>query len=549
MPPANRGTEIESSVPANLNTGSTTMNLRTIVSVAFLLGAPTVVHAQAPAATRPNIVLILADDLGFSDLGCYGGEIPTPNLDRLAGEGMRFTQFYNCAVCLTTRASLLTGLYPRMGPDGLLRRNMVTLAEVLRAAGYRTSLSGKWHMGSKPESLPTAWGFDEYYGLADGACNYFDPVRPEPDFYMKGKVRPFFHNTTPVREFPADYYTTDAFADHAIEMIGRFTKNESKKPFFVHLCFTAPHVPLHAPEEDIARHRGRYDDGYFRLREARFERQKRLGIMDAAWKLPPVDEKLGPAQYDYDVEPWESTDRARQTRRMEVYAAMVEIMDRNVGRVLQALDDAKVAENTVVMFLSDNGGCASLPVDLQGWRAYNGDTPPGSKETYDFCGPGWGWAQSAPFRRYKTWCYEGGISTPLIVRWPGVVKPNSLTREAGHVMDLMPTLAELAQTEHPATYEGRSILPTEGKSLAPLLREGRRDGHDFLCWYLFGNRAVRQGKWKLDWGLSRGRWELYDMEADRTETRDLASEQPERVAAMAALWTEWARRAEVEEEK
>lgn len=497
-----------------------------------------------PSLIRPNIVLILADDLGYSDLGCYGSEIPTPNLDRLASEGIRFTQFYNCAVCVTTRASLLTGLYPRMGPQGLLRRSMMTIAEVLRRAGYRTSLSGKWHMGSKPESLPTAWGFDEYYGLADGACNYFNPVQPEPDFFMKGKVRPFFRNTTPITKFPPDFYTTDAFADHAIETIGRF--RWSGRPFFVHLCFTAPHVPLHASPEDISRHKGRYDDGYFRLRETRFARQRELGLLDPAWKLPAADEKLGPEQYDYEIESWESTDRRRQARRMEVYAAMVERMDRNVGRVLKALDATGQADNTIVLFLSDNGGCASLPVDMEGWRAYNGDTLPGAKETYDFCGPGWGWAQSTPFRRYKTWLYEGGISTPLIVRWPSVVKPNTRTREPGHVMDLMPTFVELAGTKYPDSFADQSILPLDGKSLVPLLRDGRREGHDFIAWYLYGNRALRQGKWKLDWGVSRKQWEVYDMEADRTETHDLAAEQPERTAAMVELWQAWARRAEVD---
>jgi len=529
------------------------MNRRIVLAALMAaIGAPAAAAEAAPS--RPNIVLILADDLGYSDLGCYGGEIPTPNLDRLAGEGLRFTQFYNCAVCVTTRASLLTGLYPRMGPEGLLRRNMVTLAEVLRAAGYRTSLSGKWHMGSKPGSLPTAWGFDEYYGLADGACHYFDPARPEPDFYMPGKVRPFFHNTTPITEFPAGYYTTDAFADHAIEMIDRFAKDEDRKPFFVHLCFTAPHVPLHAPKEDIARHHGKYDEGYFRLRETRLDRQQKLGIVDPTWKLPPADPKLSPERYDWGVEPWETADRRRQSRRMEVYAAMVEIMDRNVGRVLDALDAAGAADDTVVLFLSDNGGCASLPIDEEGWRAYNGDRLPGPNDTYDFCGPGWGWAQSAPFRRYKTWLYEGGISTPLIVRWPGVVKPHTLTREVGHVMDLMPTFVELAGTEYPTIYEGRPIEPVEGKSLVPILRSsdskgGARTGHENIFWYLYGNRAMRQGKWKLDWGVSRRQWELYDLEADRTETHDLAAEQPERVAAMAELWAEWAKRAEVAEDR
>ena len=491
------------------------------------------------APSRPNIVLILCDDLGFSDPGCYGGEIRTPNLDRLALEGMRFTQFYNCAVCVTTRVALMTGLYPRPGKRGL-RGNMVSLGEMLREAGYATALTGKWHgLGGRPIDR----GFDEYYGLLSGCCNYFNPAKPDPNFYG-GNARRFAHNAQPVTEFPDDYYTTDAFTDHAIETIQRFAKEG--KPFFLHLCYTAPHFPLQAPEQDIARYRGDYAHGYFVLRERRHKRQIELGLLDPKWKLSPVDHKTGSFSYDYEVTSWEEVEtRAREERRMEVYAAMVDRMDQGIGRLLDALDQTGVADNTVVFFLSDNGGCASWPRDEKGFEEYNRGIPVGDPRSYEFVGPGWGWAQNAPFRRHKVWTYEGGIATPLIVRWPGVVKPGAITHQVGHVIDFMPTLLELAGGTYPETSGEEPILPLEGESFAPVLRGKNHKPRDTLCWALFGNRAIRQGHWKLVWGASDQRWELYNLAMDRTETNDLATEHPERVKAMAADWERWARMCEV----
>lgn len=490
----------------------------------------------------PNIVLILADDLGFSDLGCYGGEIRTPNLDRLAREGMRFSQFYNCAVCVTTRAALLTGLHPRRRGRRLLHEDMVTLAEVLASVGYRTSLSGKWHLGSSRPNRPTDRGFEEYYGLASGCCNFFNPSRRDPVFYG-GNRRAFLDNTTPVTEFPDDYYTTDAFTDHAVRQIRRFAAGTD--PFFVHICYTAPHFPLHAKPDDIARYIGRYDDGYFVLRERRYRRMIDLGLIRAEWKLSAPDHRLGEFRYDYSITPWnEVEDLAREKRRMEVYAAMVDCLDQGVGRVLKALDTAGVADDTLVMFLSDNGGCASLPgyIDEQkraGREAYN-KALPGGIDTYDFVAPGWGWAQCTPFRRYKVWTYEGGIATPLIVRWPSVVEAGSKTDQIGHVVDFMPTLLELSGAQYPRERKGRAVEPLEGYSLLPVLQGAQRAGHQSLCWYLFGNRAIRQGRWKLVWGATAQRWELYDMHRDRTETNDLADKYPDRLAEMKAAWDKWA---------
>ena len=516
--------------------------------IAFLLVACRAsVSDTAERPPRPNIVLIMADDLGFSDLGCYGGEIETPNLDRLAREGLQFTQFYNCAVCVTTRAALMTGLHPRHGSSIRLRENMVTLAEVLRAAGYRTSLTGKWHLGSAPPRRPTDRGFEEYYGVASGCCNYFDPYQPDPEFYG-GKRRPFLHNERRITEFPAGYYMTDAFTDHTIQQIRQWA--EKDEPFFVHLCHAAPHFPLHAKPQDIARYKGRYDQGYFAIRQQRYRRQLELGILRPSWKLSGPDRQLGDFLWDYDIAPWEQIeDLVRERRRMEVYAAMVDSLDQGIGRILATLEETGVADNTLVMFLSDNGGCASYPPygkpDVaRRWAEANQELP-GGIDTYDFCAPGWGWAQCTPFRRYKVWTYEGGIATPMIARWPNKIQAGSRTDQVGHLVDFMPTVLELSGANYPATRHGQAVPPMEGRSLLPVFEGENRAPYEYLCWYLMGNRAVRHDKWKLVWGVTAKRWELYDMDTDRTETRDLAGDHPGVVAELSNAWQEFAVRVEV----
>ena len=503
----------------------------------------------APDTKRPNILLIMADDLGYSDLGAYGGEIRTPNLDRLSNQGLRFTQFYNCAVCVTTRSALLTGLHPRQSRRPRLRTNMITLAEALKEAGYATSLTGKWHLGNKPPLRPIDRGFEEYYGVMDGCCNFFNPAVADPVFYNGGRLRPFAHNDQPITEFPDGYYTTDAFSQHASETIKRFAKDG--KPFFVHLCYTAPHFPLHAFAEDIERYRGKYSDGYLATRKRRHQRQTEMGLFAVPPKLSAKEDKKGDYRYDYDVPNWKklpAAERKREEARMETYAAMVDRLDQGVGRVLQALETAGVADNTVVMFLSDNGGCATWPNGRPGqeeeFLKYNQNIPVGNGRGYEFVGKGWGWAQNAPFRQFKTWCHEGGIATPLIVRWPGRVKAGSITHQVGHIIDFMPTLLELAGSQYPKTYQQKPLLPVEGKSLLPIFQGQQRKGHASLSWELFGNRAIRQGKWKLVWGASEKRWELFDMTADRSETRDLAATFPERVKAMAEDWHTWQDRVE-----
>lgn len=501
------------------------------------------------ADERPNILLILCDDLGYSDLGCYGGEIQTPHLDRLATEGMRFTQFYNCAVCVTTRSALLTGLYPRQANPPRLRTNMITLGEAMQRAGYATSLTGKWHLGSERPLRPIDRGFDEYYGVLSGCCNFFNPAKADPVFYNGGKFRPFTHNDRRITKFPAEYYTTDAFTDHAAATIKRFAKGE--KPFFVHLCYTAPHFPLHAFPKDIARYRGKYEDGYLAMRERRHKRQAELGLFPSQPKLSAPENKKGDYRYDYDVPNWETlspAERQREEARMETYAAMVHRLDHGIGRVLKTLDEVGVSEKTVVMFLSDNGGCASWPSYRKGQEAafveYNRGVPVGDGRGYEFVGKGWGWAQNAPFRQFKTWCYEGGIATPMIVRWPGKIAASSITHQVGHIIDFMPTLLKLAGSEYPREFKGKEILPLEGKSLLPIFRGKKRKEHASLSWELFGNRAIRQGDWKLVWGASEKRWELYNLKADRSETNNLAGRFPERVAAMARDWESWKEKVE-----
>ena len=492
-----------------------------ILLCAFILCAFPLMAAKAP---RPNIILIMCDDMGWSDIGCYGGEVRTPTLDRLAREGMRFTQFYNNAKCTTTRASILTGLYPRRGKGGLLRENMVTLGEALKLAGYRTALSGKWHLGSGANTHPYRRGFDEFYGLLDGCCNFFNPKQRDPK-YKGSRIRKFGENDQELLEFPDDFYTTDAFTDHAIRCMEKFAKQDP--PFFLHICFTAPHYPLHAKPEDIAKYRGKFKMGWDKMRAARHERLVKLGLIDAKWKLSDRDSRA------YD---WATANHDHEDLRMAVYAAMIDSMDQNIGRLMAALKKSGEADNTLVLFLSDNGGCAEEP---------GGRSPkiePGPKEFYAAVGPAWGWAQNAPFRRYKSWAHEGGIATPCIAWWPGQIKANSITKEIGHIIDFMPTFLELAGGKYPIKHKGNDILPVEGKSLLPILNGGKREGHEQIAWEWSGNRALREGKWKLVWDKLEKRWTLFDLESDRTETNDLASANPQRVARLKKDWFAWAKK-------
>lgn len=545
------------------------MILRSILFIRFLMclvicgSFQLVAEAATKDTARPNIVLIVADDMGFSDLGCYGGEIETPHLDRLAKGGLRFTQFYNNAICVSTRASLMTGLYSQQVGNGKLQ-NCVTIAEVLRSAGYRTLIAGKWHLAGHPRQR----GFDQYYGLLTGCCNHFNPGgqrsgEPRPGKKFPDDDQPFDIGNRVVQPYTPTrgFYSTDAFTDSAITFLDQYGHQE--QPFFLYVAYTVPHYPLHAPAEDIARYRGRYLAGWDRLRAERFDRLRKLGLINSNWRQPPRNPHV-PAWSDIqDKDAWDL--------KMAVYAAMVDRMDRNIGRIMEKLRALGKENNTLILFLSDNG-----PSDED--RTSTPDIPPGPVESYRTVDLPWANLSNTPFRHFKRWNHEGGISTPLIAYWPDVIsKRGEITQTVGHVIDIMATCVEIAGTTYPHSHHGRKITPLEGHSLLPQLRK-----YDFfagnstaatepwqtrpLCWNQQGLwRAVRLGRWKLvspdhthqynPWReTGKGRvireppsdtntlWELYDMEADRTELKNLAHSNPARVKQLAALYAAWQQR-------
>jgi arylsulfatase A-like enzyme len=504
---------------------------------------------------RPNIVIIMADDMGFSDIGCYGGEIETPNLDRLAANGLRFTQFYNTARCCPTRASLLTGLYSHqagMGHmvhdsgypsyQGYLNEKCVTIAEVLKPAGYSTYMAGKWHVcpfdfnartSSRPDIWPLKRGFDRFYGTIAGGGSYYNPPGLTRD-------NEFIKPDSP------NYYYTDAVSDHAAKFITEHARTKPAAPFFMYVAYTSPHWPLHAPEDQIAKYKGVYDKGWDIIRAERYKRMIDMGIVREDLPLTPRDHR---------VKPWKDTDnKAWWARCMEVYAAQVDIMDRGIGRIVRSLEKADQLDNTLILFLSDNGGCAEVlgrklwgivdEIAPDGRPVRPGNDPaitPGGADTFASYGIAWANASNTPFRLYKHWVHEGGISTPLIAHWPDRIRrKGALEQQHGHVIDLMATCVDVAQAQYPSEHHGRAVLPMEGKSLAPGF--GKRSiEREAIFWEHEGNRAVRQGKWKL---VSRhpDQWELYDVHSDRTEMNDLADEHPQKVDSLRAMYESWAKR-------
>lgn len=485
--------------------------------------------AAAADAARPNIIVILADDMGFSDIGCYGSEIATPNLDKLAAGGLRFTQFYNTARCCSTRAALLTGLYSHQagvghmvedhnvpGYRGFLNDRCATIAEDLRAAGYATFMSGKWHVGEKRPHWPVDRGFDRYYGLVSGGSNYFR-IDPERILALDDKKI----------DAEPGYYATNTFTDHALEFIE--VQRGKAQPFFLYLAYTAPHWPLHALPEDIAKYRGKYTAGWEALRESRYKKLIELGIIDKNWPLSPRDRSWEDAK---DKDEWDL--------RMAVYAAQVDRMDQNIGRVMAKLKEMNIDENTLVMFMSDNGGCAE---DINRGKA---GAEIGTADSFTSYKPGWANASNTPFRMFKHWEHEGGISTPLVVSWPAKIKKSALTPVIGHVIDILPTCLDVAGAQPLKTLNGNDLQPVEGKSLLPVFTGSSQEVHDVVYWEHEGNRAVRQGKWKLV-AKHKAKWELYDMLADRTELNNLAGKNEEKVKELSAFWDAWAKRVGVVE--
>ena len=562
--------------------------MKHIVPLAALGG---IACAAAPGAEarQPNIIVILSDDMGYSDIGCYGGIIETPNLDALAENGLRYTQFYNTARSCPSRASLLTGLHPHQagmghmtddrgeeGYRGEINDRCVTIAEALRPAGYSTMAVGKWHV-SRSMTLdgpkynwPLQRGFDRFYGTIMGGGSFYDPatlcrgnefITPENDPYYK----------------PETFYYTDAIADNAVMMLNDHFRDNGDSPFFMYMAFTAAHWPMQLPEEEVEPYYGRFDEGWDELRRRKYDDMAARGLISPEWAL----------SHDPSVGSWDDERHKEfETRCMEVYAGMVTRMDRNVGKVVETLRRTGRLDNTIIIYLQDNGGCAEPmqrnrdpytvsvpegadmspmgPDELQtrlipfktrdGRPVWQGRVRAGGGDTYIGYGKKWAHLSNTPFREYKHWVHEGGIATPLIVHWPEGIAPKGEARHRpGQLMDIMATCLDVSGAEYPSERNGRPVTPCEGVSLAPSFIRDDPGNERYLFWEHEGNRAVRSGRWKLVFkgdnnmteDIPLEKWELYDMATDRTETRDLAAEYPEKVKEMAARWDQFALRCDV----
>ena len=512
--------------------------------------------------------------MGWSDIGCYGSEIETPNLDRLAKNGLRFTQFYNTGRCCPTRASLLTGTYPHQagighmmndtglpGYKGDLGTDVQTIAEVLKPAKYSTYLSGKWHVtpkvtpGSSQHNWPRQRGFDRFYGTIHGAGSFFDP-----NSLTRGNtlISPYAD-----KEYePEVFYYTDAINDHATRFIN---EHKGDDPFFLYVAHTAPHWPMHALPEDMEKYKGRYDDGWEVIRQARYQRQLEMGLIDPKWKLSPRDAEMWK---DAKNKEWE-------IRLMEAYAAMVDRLDQGLGKVIGALEKRKMLDNTLIMFIADNGGCAEgmgrkegiqykdsdpeilkpmkatdLQMDMIPKRTRDGvvmkqgtEVMTGGADTYHGYGKAWANVSNTPFREYKHWVHEGGISTPLVAHWPKGISEKlrgKFEHQPAHLIDLMATCVDLAKADYPKEVKGQKIVPMQGVSLKPTFSGKAIKREDPIYWEHEGNRAIRIGKWKLVAKGSNGAWQLYDLKEDRSELNDLSEKHPQRAKEMADQWEAWA---------
>jgi len=525
---------------------------------------------------KPNIIVILADDLGYSDLGCYGGEIKTPNLDRLANNGLRFNNFYNTSRSCPTRASLLTGLYPHQagigrmtfdnhlpGYRGTLSKNAVTIAEVLNTAGYNTGMVGKWHVAETPlrpdqrqwlahqvyydefadkVNYPTRRGFNDFYGIIYGVVDYFDPFS-------------LVDGEEPVREVPEGYYITNDFSQKAVDYVNKYANDE--KPFFLYLSYTAPHWPLHALPEDIEKYKDTYKDGWDAIRQARYERIKKLNI------FPGHEDFLSPRQFNDN---WENNpDKEWDARAMAVHAAMVDRMDQGIGHLLDALEKNGQLDNTLILFLSDNGCSGESAQNYSPGENDRADMTrdgqtviypkkkevlPGPQTTYAGIGQKWANVANTPFRYWKAKSFNGGISTPLIAHWPKGLNKNlkgKVSNQMGHVMDIMATCIELSSARYPTVYEGNEIIPLRGKSLAPILKKGKREGHQYLGFEHFNERAyISDDGWKIIRQGEKNPWELYNLKTDCTELNNVADENPEKLKELTAEYDKWAKECMVE---
>lgn len=519
----------------------------TLLLIAATLLAPLTRAADATnLPPKPNILIILADDMGYSDLGCYGGEIATPNIDRLAAGGLRYTNFYNTARCWPSRAALLTGYYAQAvrrdtipgipsGNGGVRPAFAHLLPDMLKPLGYRTYHSGKWHV----DGLPLKNGFDHSYRLEDHNHNF----NPKNHFLDDVKLPPVDINS--------GYYTTTYMAQHCIDCLKEHAAQHPNEPFFSYLAFTSPHFPIQAPAEDIAKYKGKYDAGWDVIRQRRYERMRAMNLVDG--ELPPrepavippwnakeeeLKKQIGPGEVGHAVAWDELTPEQKrfQAAKMEVHAAMVDRIDQEVGRVIEQLKAMNQLDNTIVLVLSDNGASAEQLIRGDG---NDPAAPIGSAKSFLCLGPGWSTMCNTPLRLHKSWTHEGGISTPLVVQWPkGIAAKGEMRRNPGHLVDLAPTLLQLAGGQWPTHWGDTPVPPVHGKSLVPTFATDNSVPHDYFWWYHENNRAIRVGDYKLVSAGKEGSWELYNIKADRSETHNLAADQPEKVKELSTAWDE-----------
>lgn len=509
------------------------------MSMIWALAAMTAVPGFAQQnSEKPNIVLILADDMGFSDLGSFGSEIRTPHFDRLAQEGLRITQFYNSGRCCPSRAALLTGLYPHeagvgdMVQDkgspayqGYLSKNSATIAQLLKTAGYNTIVSGKWHVGLVPSAWAVNRGFDQSFTMQNNGSSYFNS---EP-LYNDGRTVTFQLNGRQIQRYDTSRYLTQAITDFAIASIDRI-KNQSN-PFFLYLAYNAPHWPIQALPEDIARYKGKYMQGWDALREARYRKMISLGIIQKEWQLSPRYEKAPEwnALSNPEKEQWDT--------RMAIYAAMIDRMDQCIGQLLDKLTAIGRDRNTLVLFVSDNGGSGDT---VREWSYVTQKTgEPGSVHSIDSYDPPWGNTSNTPFKLFKKNTHEGGIASPFIAWFPGKIKGNALSRQVSHITDIMPTLLEVAGVHYPATLGTEKLTPLAGNSLTRLFQQPEAVHDKTIFWEHEGSRAVRQNDWKLVAEIGQP-WELYNLQTDRSENHNLALRHPDKVKALEKEYLQWA---------
>ena len=520
--------------------------MRFFIGLLYFLSA--LIAAHGAGKKSPDIVLILADDAGYSDFGCYGGEIETPVLDSLAAGGLRFSQFYNTGRCCPSRAAMLTGVYQHQAGMGHMARDrgipgyrgtilpdVPTLAERLKKGGYRTMMTGKWHLGTEPAQSPIARGFDRFYGTRNFIDSYFTVLKNCQVFLDDKEVLPA--TETPVNHLHPDreWYTTDVFTDYALHFMDESLEKHADKPIFLYLAYNAPHFPLHARKEDTKKYRGRFREvGWDKLRKERFKRMVDIGLIKKEWGLSPLD---APRWETYDAKMRDELDL-----KMALYSAIIDRMDQNIGRIVEKFKQAGRLDNTLIMFMVDNGVPGTGVHDWRGLFAKNGRHPETRVDNYEEWGRRGGWSSSsgrgwanlsnAPFRMYKRYTHEGGVATPLIVHWPDGVKARGGLRHApSHIIDIAPTCLAAA---------GLSAKAMEGESLLSVFEDDRKDERT-LFWEHEGNRAVRRGNYKLV-ALHDSPWELYDMAKDRSELKDLSVTMPEKAEQLRKAYEGWAKR-------